>query len=49
MTPVEKYSFQEHEKEKYVSLLKASESEEQGMKKANMFPISKRNKVRNKA
>ncbi len=38
-----------HEKGKYVSLLKASESEEQGMKKANMFPSSKCNKVRNKA
>ncbi len=41
--------FQEHEKGKYVSLLNASESQEQGMKKANMFPSSKRNKVRNKA
>ncbi len=49
MKPAEKCSFQEHEKGKYVSLLKASESEEQGMKKANMFPSFKRNKVRNKA
>ncbi len=49
VTPVEKCSFQEHEKGKYVSLLKASESEEQGMKKANIFLSSKRNKVRNKA